>query len=194
MPIKELSKAVPLKDRETKLVVRRANLWVSFNILQISELLSVCKRRKTYTKDWLRTLKNNLKRLKVEKSEEWIKKPKSMKYSDKVDTTIKSVGKRPQIVECSMKNCRRMFATTKEMNRHVRTDHDVTTIESELDPETIVILTTTPLCSPVSGCNKSYKTVGCWKAHMKNAHPQCVVVEDMKVASTVELVAQKTQI
>ena len=102
-----------------------------------------------------------------------------------------NLSERPQIVECSMKNCSRMFATTKEMNWHVRTDHDVTTMESELDPEMIVIPTTTLLCCPLSGCNKSYKTVGWWKAHMRNAHPQCVVVEsDMKVASTQESAAQ----
>ena len=108
-----------------------------------------------------------------------------MKYSDKVDTTKKSVGERPQIVECSMKNCSRLFATKKEINRHVRIDHDITTMELELDPEMIVIPTiTTPLCCSLSGCNKSYKTVGWWKAHMRNAHPQCVVVEsEMKVAS-----------
>ena len=191
MPEKELSKAVPLKDIETELAVRRANLWVSLNNLKVPELLSICKSRKTYTKDWLRTLKNDLKRLKVFNIEEWIKKRKSMKYSEKVDTTIKSVGERPQIIECSMKSCIRMFATTKEMNRHVRTDHDVTTMESELDPEVIVIPTTIPLCCPLSGCNKSYKRVGWWKAHMRNAHPQCVVVEsDMKVASTQESAAQ----
>ena len=195
MPVKELSAAVPLKDIETELAVRRANLWVSLNSLNVPELLSTCKSRKTYTKDWLRTLKNDLKRLKVENIEEWIKKPKSMKYSDKVDTTIKSVGERPQIIECSMKNCSRMFATTKEMNRHVRTDHDVTSMESELDPEVIVIPTTTPLCCPLNGCNKSYKTVGWWKAHMRNAHPQCVVVEsDMKVASTQETATQASSV
>ena len=83
-----------------------------------------------------------------------------------------NLSERPQIVECSMKNCSRMFATTKEMNWHVRTDHDVTTMESELDPEMIVIPITTLLCCPLSGCNKSYKTVGWWKAHMRNAHPQ----------------------
>ena len=109
-----------------------------------------------------------------------------MKCSDKVDTTIKSVGERPQIVECYMKNCGRIFATTKEMNRHVRTDHDVTTMESELDPEMIVLSTTTPLCCPLSGCNKSYKTVGWWKAHKSKAHPQCVVVE----SDTLESAAQ----
>ena len=55
----------------------------------------------------------------------------------------------------------------------------------------IVIPTTTPLCCPLSGCNNSYKTVGWWKAHMKKAHPQCVLVEsDMKVANTDEPVAQ----
>ena len=191
MQVKELSEAVPLKDIETELAVRRANLWVSLNNQKVPELLSTCKKQKTYTKDWLRTLKIDLKRLKVANIEEWIKKPKSMKYSDKVDTTIKSVGERPQIVECSMKNCSRMFATTKEMNRHVRTDHDVTTMQPEIDPEMIVIPTTTPLCCPLSGCNKSYKTVGWWKAHMRNAHPQGVVVEgDIKVASTRESAAQ----
>ena len=88
MPVKELSEAVPLKDIETELAVRRANLWVSLNNLKVPELLSTCKSRKTYTKDWLRTLKNDLKRLKVANIEEWIKRPKSMKYSDKVDTAI----------------------------------------------------------------------------------------------------------
>ena len=130
MPIKELSVAVTLKDIETELAVRRAGLWVSLKNLKVPELLSVCRSRKTYTKDWLRTLKNDLKRLKVENIEKWIKKPKSIKYSDQDDITIKSVAERPQIVECSMKNCNRMFANTKEMKRHVRTDHDVTKMES----------------------------------------------------------------
>ena len=51
MPLKELSKAVPLKDIETKLAVRRANLWVSLNNLKVPELLSTCTSRKTNTKD-----------------------------------------------------------------------------------------------------------------------------------------------
>ena len=59
----------------------------------------------------------------------------------------------------------------------------------ELDPETVIIPTTTPLCCLLNGCNKSYKTVGWWKYHKIKAHPQCVVVEnlqrsvDMEVAS-----------
>ena len=93
-----------------------------------------------------------------------------------VDTTIKSVGERPQIVECSMRNCSRMFATTKEMNRHVRNDYDITAMGSKIDPELIVITTTTPLCCPLNGCNKPYKTVGRWKAHTSKARSQCVVV------------------
>ena len=79
------------------------------------------------------------------------------------------------------------------MKRNVRNDHKETAMK--LDPETVEI-PTTPLCSPLNGWNKSYKTVGWWKAHMKKAHPQCVVVEnlqrsfDMEVASTVTSEAQ----
>ena len=118
-----------------------------------------------------------------------------MKYSDKVDTTIKFAGERPQIVECSMRNCSRMFATTKEMNIHARNDQDVTAMGTEIDPELIVIPTTTPLCCRLKGCNKSYKTVGWWKAHLRKARPQSVVVEslrrtDIKAASTEGSVAQ----
>ena len=51
MPVKELSEAVPLKDIETELANRRANLWVSLNNLKVPELLSTCKSRNTYTED-----------------------------------------------------------------------------------------------------------------------------------------------
>ena len=50
-PVKELSEAVPLKDIETELVVRRANLWVSLNNLKVPELLSTRRSQKTNTKD-----------------------------------------------------------------------------------------------------------------------------------------------
>ena len=91
----ELSKTVHLKDIETKLAVRRANLWMSLSNLKVPGLHCVCTSQNTYQKNWLIRIKNNLERLKVENIEEWIKITKSIKQSDKVDTSIKSVDERP---------------------------------------------------------------------------------------------------
>ena len=103
---------------------------------------------------------------------------------------MKSVGERPQIVDCSVRNCGRIFATTKEINRHVTNEHIETEMGSELDPEMVEIPAISPLCCPLNGCNKSYQTVGCRKVYMKRNHPQCMVENlqsslDMEVASTV---------
>ena len=70
IPIKELSEAVPLKDIESEFAVKGANLWMSLNKLKVHEPLLVCTGRKTYSKNWPKTLKNE---------EECIIKPKLMK-------------------------------------------------------------------------------------------------------------------
>ena len=71
------------------------------------------------------------------------------------------------------------------MNRAVRTNHDATTMESELDPEKIV-MPTTPLCCPLSRIQYIQDS-----RLVERSHEKCSpAMRDMKVASTDEPVAQ----
>ena len=60
---------VPLRDIKIELAVRRAKLWLSFKTLQDDGFIT--RRRKTYSRDWMRALKLDLERLCVRDIEEW---------------------------------------------------------------------------------------------------------------------------
>ena len=48
----------PLRDIKIDIAVRRAKLWLSLKKLQDGEFIT--RRRKTYSKDWMRALKLDL--------------------------------------------------------------------------------------------------------------------------------------
>ena len=71
-----------------------------------------------------------------------------------------------------------MFATIKKMPRHVRNDHDLTSNSTDHDQETVTTPRKPLYQCPLTGCNKTYNTVGWWTRHMRNVHPQCTIIDE----------------
>ena len=85
-------------------------------------------------------------------------------------------------MECMARNSCRLFATNKEMQRHTRNDHYLTCQSTDHFQESVTTPRNPPYQCPLTGCNKTYKTVGWWTGHMRSVHPQCTIVDEGSAA------------
>ena len=153
-----LALRVPLRDIKIELASRRAKLWLSLKKPQNEECIKR-RRKKTYSKDWMRALKHDLERLCVRDIEERIRNPSKVEYSLNVNTQVKSVGAREQIVACEIGNCARHFATLKEMRRHLRNDRSESSEGLDMTPFQANKPTNAPMVCPATGCKMTYKQI-----------------------------------
>ena len=182
----------PLRDIKIELAVRRAKLWLSLKKLQDDKFLT--RRRKMYSKDWMRALKFDLERLCVRDIEEWIRNPSKVEYSLNVNTQVKLVGTREQIAAYEIGNCARHFATKKEMRRHLRNDHSESGERLDMTPFQANKPTNVPMVCPATGCKMTYKQIRWWHDHMEKAHPQCTIVESDNVTEELTAEPQSTEL
>ena len=150
--------------------------------LNDSELNSVCKHRTTSAKDWLWALKTELNLLKLGDVERWVEASRNLAYTDEVDQSATTFRQRNLTLECMARNCCRISVTDKEMLRHVRNDHDLTSNSTDHDQESVTTPRNPPCQCPLTGCNKTYKTVGWWKRHMRYVHPQSTIIDEDSAA------------
>ena len=187
-----LALKVPLRDIKIELAVRRAKLWLSLKKLKDDEFIT--RRRKTFSKDWMRALKLDLERLCVKDIEEWIRNSSKVEYSLNVNTQVKSGGTREQIVACVIGNCARHFATSKEMRRHLRNDHSESGEGLDMSPFQANEPTRAPMVCPATGCKMTYKQIRWWLDNMEKAHPQCTMVESDNVTEELTAEPQSTDL
>ena len=188
-----LALKTPLRDIKIELAVRRAKLWLSLKKLQNDECITQ-RRKKTYSKDWMRALKFDLERLGVKDIEEWIRNPSKVDYSLNVNTQVKSVGTREQIVACEIGNCARHCATIKEMRRHLRNDHSESGEGLDMTPFQANKPTNASMVCPATDCKMTYKQIRWWLDHTEKAHPQCTIVESDNVTEELTAEPQSTEL
>ena len=114
----DLEKKELIKNIRTQVAVQRANLWIRIARLKTSEQTSV-KEKKTYDKDRVGALKNDLQLLKVRES------PRILAYTDELDSSVKMLIQNLKI-GCIARKCCGMFAANTEEKRHLRNDPTLT--------------------------------------------------------------------
>ena len=166
MKVDELKRKVSLKAVASQLQKRRLNLWVSMheasNTYARKVLCSKLRDKRSYriahTKQWLRQLKNDALHCRLN-VESWMRSPAPVSPNDHI-TRPKLVGQRERHIVCTDTNCQRLFATNKEMYRHVREDHSQQINKVEHQHK-----------CPVRRCHKSFRTPGWLKNHISKCHP-----------------------
>ncbi|XP_018644737.1 unnamed protein product [Schistosoma mansoni] len=166
--VEQLKLKINLPNLASKIMQNRLNLWYVAhkrpNNLMVrssnSNFENQCNNRKAHTKNWLRQLFQDIKEMGERLPSNWINQPNKVKINAYQEHFPKIIGKRQLNHVCQNANCNRKFATMKEMNRHIRNDHqNKTSSESQYS-------------CPLSDCNKTYKTLGWLNRHMQSCHPQ----------------------
>ncbi|CAH8529152.1 unnamed protein product [Schistosoma rodhaini] len=169
LTVEQLRHKINLPNLANKIMQNRLNLWYVAhkrpNNLMVRSLNSnfenQCNNRKAHTRNWLRQLLQDIKEMGERLPSNWINQPNKVKINTHQEYFPKIIGKRQMKHVCQNANCNRMFATIKEMNRHLRNDHQNKTNSESL------------YSCPLSDCNKTYKTLGWLIRHMQSCHPQC---------------------
>jgi hypothetical protein len=167
--IEELEQLVPLpsvasviRTRQLRLLSKISACELLKHVMQGSFSSTKCGQPGKSTRDWLCQFHDDYSRdqtraiIDGREIVEHIKKPATY-------TQPALVGKRALVIKCTRRNCHLKFAERKELLRHLRRDHKKLTTDIEQYPHR---------CT-VSGCNKSYRTGGWLKAHLKKAHNIC---------------------
>ena len=111
-----------------------------------------------------------------------------------MNTHVKTVGTTEQIIVCERGNRARHFATVKEMRRHLRNDHSEIGDGLDMSPFQATKPKGVPMVCPAMGCNVTYKQIRWWLDHMKNAHPQCIIVDNENVTEETTAEPQSTEL
>ena len=171
-------------------------MYISYRSLKNDELDSSLLGKKVWQKDWLRQLTLDLENFGVktkEEQEQWLARPtfKKLKIPVNLEIKICALNKRTQNVKCENENCNRYFHNKKEMNRHLKNDHK--TEQETRDLATQPLEAWVPYTGgkplkenypcPLDDCDKKYVTVGRWRLHMKDCHPQVILREQAEKGS-----------
>ena len=187
--VEELKSRMNLKNIGASIQIRRLKLWqrilekngITKKILESKIEVRQKGRKPAHTKSWIRQIERDMKELKITNIEIW----RSSKTAYDPDYRPRLLGERERNIQCSNDHCERMFATVKEMNRHVRNDHMVVKNvmnESKKEDEEKMALIEKFRC-PITDCNKRYKTEGWLKRHLRECHPS---YQGMKVEGSKE--------
>ena len=167
--VEELKKKMRIRNISACIQMRRIRLWkrvkekngMTRKILESKMETGKMGRKPAHTKSWLKQIERDIIELNIDSIENW----KGSKPADDPDYRPRLLGERERHIKCSNDHCDRMFATVKEMNRHVRNDHTVTKEKEEkMDP-------VGKFRCPISDCNKKYKRKGWLNRHLRECHP-----------------------
>ena len=174
LTVKELDEVLPTSSVAAQLRARRLNLWVSASKctgvtsrLCHSELeVTRGRRRPAHVRDWMRQLRKDAAEVfgSDEAAEGWITSPSPKWPKANLSAAhAKLLGSREHGVVCLDRDCNSVFATVKEMNRHMRVAHVAPCGEStETDSK--------PFACPMESCHMRYRTKGWLARHIELCH------------------------